>query len=125
VASLDPASQLAALIRGQVTALRQRQIRSPRGQNSSAPRPTGTSADMATLVALKIKSIRADDPQRNAKAFRFFLETVLLSELGQNLVGDPGFTVMLNEVEKQMQSDPALETACRKAAEFLLTSASP
>jgi hypothetical protein len=125
VASLDPTSQLAALMRGQVAALRQRQIQPPQRKKPSPPRDIGTTADMATVVALKIRSIREDDPQRNAKAFRFFLETVLLSELGQDLVGDPGFEVLLNEVETQMRADPALKTACRQAAEFLLESASP
>ena len=122
---LDPANQLAALIRVQVASLRRRQDpKTPAGRrsapaaDSNAPQP-----DLAAVVAHRIRSISADDPQRERKAFRIFLETVLLSELGQQLVGDPAFALMVDHVQGQMESDPELAQASLDAARLLLKSA--
>lgn len=122
---LDPTNQLAALIRVQVASLRRRQDpktatgrRQPPVAGSAQPQP-----DLAALVAQRVRSISADDPQRERKAFRIFLETVLLSELGQQLVGDPAFVLMVDHVQEQMESDPELAQASLDAARLLLKSA--
>ncbi len=123
---LDPASQLAALIRVQVASLRRR----PRKGSSvsrNSPKVAGSAADgspdLAALIAQRIRSIPSDDPQRERKALRLFLETVLLSELGQDLVADPSFTQMVDHVQLQMESDPELARASLEAARLLLKSA--
>lgn len=121
---LDPANQLAALIRVQVASLRRRQEtkggigqKKPAGASVASPPP-----DLAALVAQRIRSIAPDDSQRERKAFRIFLETVLLSELGQELVSDPSFSVMVDHVQGQMESDPQLAKAAGEAARLLLKS---
>ncbi len=122
---VDPTHQLAALIRVQIASLRRRQD----AKAGSAARPatvTATAAgtpDLAVTVAQRIRSLEADDPQRERKAFRIFLETVLLSELGQHLVGDPAFVLMVDHVQGQMESDPDLAQASLEAARLLLKSA--
>lgn len=121
--SIDPTNQLAALIRGQVKTLRQRQAatkgtRTPVRSGSAAP-----TTDLATLVAARIGLIDPDDTQKERKALRIFLETVLLSELGQELVTDPAFAQMVDHVQQQMESDPELAHASREAAQLLLKSA--
>ncbi|HUR89726.1 MAG TPA: hypothetical protein VMZ74_11615 [Ramlibacter sp.] len=119
---IDPANQLAALIRVQVAALRQRQ-----GGARAAPREAGTPADspndLSAVVAQRIRAIPGDDPERERKAFRLFLETVLLSELGETLVNDPSFAVMVDHVQQQMEGDPKLKEASLAAARELLKSA--
>jgi hypothetical protein len=122
--SLDPTNQLAALIRVQVAALRRQQGKKPTA--SEAPSSGGMASatpDLATLVAQRVRSISADDPQRERKALRVFLETVLLSELGPELVNDPGFVAMIDHVQEQMTSDPELASAARHASRTLLKSA--
>jgi hypothetical protein len=122
VTGLDPATQLAALIRVQVASLRRR----PNTESKIGRRPSVAAAatpDLAAVVAQRIRSIEPDEPQRERKAFRIFLETVLLSELGQELVGDPGFVLMVDHVQGQMESDPELAKACGDAARLLLKSA--
>ncbi len=52
-----------------------------------------------------------------------FLETVILSELGQALASDPSFQVMLDHVQQQMESDPDLAKAASEAAQFLVQAA--
>ncbi len=122
---LDPANQLAALIRVQVSSLRRRQTAGPelgrRQPATTTPHPPGP--DLATVVAQRIRSVARDDPQRERKAFRIFLETVLLSELGQELVSDPTFALMVDHVQSQMESDPDLAKAAGDASRLLLNSA--
>ena len=122
--AIDPASQLAALIRVQVAALRQRQggARAPAAPARDA-QPADAPDDLAGVVAQRIRAIPAGDPQRERKAFRLFLETVLLSELGESLVNDPSFAVMVDHVQAQMESDPKLKEASLEAARALLKSA--
>jgi hypothetical protein len=126
VSGLDPTSQLAALIRVQVAALRRQQpgkaMPAPKqassGDHSAAP-------DVAAVIAQRIRSISADDPERERKALRVFLETVLLTELGADLVNDPSFSAMVDHVQREMASDPDLAAASREAAQTLLRAASP
>jgi hypothetical protein len=124
VPGLDPTSQLASLIRVQVASLRRRhEVKNPAGKRQPAISAAGGSPDLASLVAQRVRSIAADDPMREKKAFRAFLETVLLSELGQELLGDPAFSTMVDHVQAQMESDPDLAKASIDAARLLLKSA--
>ena len=122
---LDPTSQLAALIRLQVTSLRRQQAGSKAAvRQQLAPKDSAAATtDLATLVAQRVRSIGPDDPQRERKALRVFLETVLLSELGPNLLNDPGFGSMVDHVQSEMEADPDLAAAAREAAQILLKSA--
>jgi hypothetical protein len=74
------------------------------------------------LVAERIRSIKPGEPQRERKALRVFLETVLLSELGQGLVNDPAFASMVDHVQSQIESDPDLAASARDATQILLKS---
>ena len=125
--AVDPANQLAALIRVQVASLRRRQEAARPAGKGGAPAqaaPQGEAVqDLASVVAQRIRSLGRDDPQRERKAFRIFLETVLVSELGQQLVNDPSFGVMVDHVQAQMESDAALSQAAREAAQLLLKNA--
>jgi hypothetical protein len=125
VPGLDPTSQLAALIRLQVTSLRQQQAGSKAAarQQPSTSDSASANADMAALIAQRVRAINPDDPQRERKALRVFLETVLLSELGSNLLNDPGFAPMVDHVQSEMEADPDLTLAARHAAQVLLKSA--
>ncbi len=122
---LDPTNQLAGLIRVQIASLRRRQ--EARGaaalKQPAVPPSAGQTPDLASIVAQRIRSLQTDDPQRERKAFRIFLETVLLSELGQQLVADPAFVLMVDHVQSQMESDPDLARASIDAARLLLKSA--
>jgi hypothetical protein len=125
VSSIDPATQLAALIRVQVASLRRQQAAASGRPDAPAKTALAENGDLAAQVATRIRSLRGDDPQRERKAFRMFLETVLLSELGPELVGDPQFQKMVDHVQQQMESDPELAKATREAAVLLLRNAGP
>lgn len=125
MSSIDPATQLAALIRVQVASLRQQSAPVPgsRRQQATAAAASDEPADLARLVALRVRTIARDDPQKERKALRIFLETVLLSELGQELVSDPKFHLMVDHVQTQMESEPDLARAAQDAARVLLANA--
>jgi len=129
---IDSAAQLAALIRRQVATLRAparsgQALASPDGESAKSSKPTSAESadDVAGLISRRVRSIDPDDPQRARKAFRVFLESVLLSELGDGLINDPGFYQMVDHVQNQMEADPHLAQAIREAAAVLLSERSP
>ncbi|MES2786887.1 MAG: hypothetical protein V4684_15595 [Pseudomonadota bacterium] len=130
MSAIDPANQLAALIRVQLASLRERRQTGSAMKKGAdfAPSPvtansTPATPDIGAIVARRIGAIDPGDPQRGSKAFRLFLETVILSELGQALANDPSFPVMLDHVQQQMESDPDLAKAAGDAAHFLIQAA--
>ncbi|BBB70233.1 hypothetical protein UNDYM_5980 (plasmid) [Undibacterium sp. YM2] len=72
------------------------------------------------LISLRVKAINPDDPKKGKKAFRIFLESVLLSELGENLVNDPGFYQMVSDIQDAMEADPQILEVINKAVADLL-----
>ena len=122
---LDPADRLAALMREQIATLRQqagRQVPSRPGRWTPAS-ASGRPRDPAVLAAERIRAIDPADPERHPKAVRAFLECLLATELGPELIGDPAFPRMVDHVPAQLQADPALAAATRQAAEILLKNA--
>jgi len=116
--SIDPSAQLAALIRGQVQSLRKVANRS---QQKIKQQPDGQpQKDIASLIAQRVSIIDPDDPQRERKAFKIFLESVLIAELGETLANDPAFYTMVEAIQQQMESDPELVTAIHSATKLLL-----
>lgn len=115
MSQIDPTIQLAALIRSQVSALR----RTPQRLSSKKTEgKTSQSQDLATLVARRVTVVDPADPNRHRKAFKIFLESVLLAELGEELSNDPAFYAMVEQVQQQMESDVALAASMHAAAEI-------
>jgi hypothetical protein len=123
---LNPSDPLAALMRVQVAALRQktRLPKPPTRRPAQGSTPTkAVDPDLATVAAERIRAIAPDDPDRNRKVLRIFLESVLLAELGPELVSDPAFARMVDYVQQQVEGNPELGDSARQAAEILLNSA--
>ncbi|MCH8618703.1 hypothetical protein [Undibacterium sp. TS12] len=75
---------------------------------------------------MRVKKIKPDDPKKGKKAFRIFLESVLLSELGENLINDPAFYQMVSDIQDTMEADPQILAVIDKAvADLLEGSADP
>jgi hypothetical protein len=81
--SIDNVAQIVAAIRQQLVARTDNRVRGAAGTRSSteshAKRP-----DLFTLVGQRVKAIGRDDPDRGRKAFRIFLESVLIAELDES-----------------------------------------
>lgn len=127
--SIDAASQLAALIRQQIGASREvaglsdkTASRNKASREQDAPK-TASADDLPALVIRRVAAIDPQDPQRRRKAFRIFLETVLLAELGGDLINDPGFYDLVAKVQAQMEAHPQLAAAIVRASDSLIAAA--
>ena len=117
--TIDSNQRLAAAVHNEVQALRAR-----RTPTAAATAPTSQSAahsGVRALVAQRVHALNADDPRRKQKAVRIFLESVLLYELGGQLVQDPSFADMVDTVQGQMRGDPQLDAALDQLGAFLLS----
>jgi hypothetical protein len=76
--------------------------------------------NLESLIGQRIKQIERDDPHRGKKAFRVFLEVVLLSQLGEQLINDPKFYQLLDDVQTSIETDPEIGSLVDKATAHLL-----
>lgn len=118
--SIDPGQRLAAAVRSEVAAVRERTSAQgpPATAKPSAPQQSGST--LGGALAQRIGAIARDDPQRKQKAFRVFLETALLQELGAGLIHDASFALMVEAVQLRMQGDAQLASAAQELARYLL-----
>jgi len=75
---------------------------------------------MGRLITERVKALDPEDPKRGRKAFRIFLESVLLSELGEGLINDPQFYQMVDKIQDSMERDPRILAAIEQAVTALL-----
>lgn len=128
---IDPTSQLAAMIRAQFAA--QAGVHAGRRIGartdtsvSTSPQPGATSKPISKeerlrqSVAARVGALSPDDPQRQRKAFRIFLESVLTQELGRIRIDEQRFDRMVDEVLERMEADEALSAAMLEAGGLLL-----
>jgi hypothetical protein len=119
--SIGPANRLALAIASQLS-------RVGAGARALPSRPgtetgvtgSGGKRDLDTLIALRIREIGRDDPRRGRKAFRVFLEAVLLSQCGEHLINDPSFHQLVDDVQGALEGDPGTRRMVDAAVDELL-----
>jgi hypothetical protein len=118
---IDSAGRIAEIVRRQVDALRD-PTSSGAGRSAGQERRSTSreAASLGAVIARRVQAIDPDDPDRRRKAFRVFLESVLLVELGEALINDPGFYQLVDQVQTRMQTDADLARAMDEAADLLL-----
>jgi hypothetical protein len=77
--------------------------------------------DLHSVLVRRIGAIDPDDPQSRHKALRVFLETVLLAELGDELMSDPDFYQLVEHVQATMEGDVELAESIAEAMSILLS----
>ena len=140
---IDPTTQLAAMIRAQFSAQFRAQAQARErgvagreaphdarttagGKQPQPPSPAdSTDAEIRQMVALRVRALSPDDPQRQRKAFRLFLESVLMQAFGRERLDDRGFDQMVDAVLDRMEGDAELHAALREAGDLLLADAQP
>jgi hypothetical protein len=75
---------------------------------------------LAASIARRVVAIDRSDPQRRRKAFRAFLESVMLEEWGEELINDPAFHELVAQVHAQMEGRDDLRSMMDEAADQLL-----
>lgn len=120
--SIQNTSQIAAIIRSQISQLKNSQ--SPRISQSKkyekkplANERGESEPDVAEVITLRINQIDKLDPDRVSKAFRIFLESILIAEFGSQLINDPRFFQMIDSIKSQMQGDFELSEMIKSAME--------
>lgn len=130
---IDPSTHLAAMIRAQFGAQFRAQAKAraavardvPRNADEPRSPPGKDQAQIQEMVALRVRALSPDDPQRQRKAFRLFLESVLMQSFGRERLDDRGFDQMVDAVLQRMESDAGLHAALREAGDLLLADATP
>jgi hypothetical protein len=70
-------------------------------QQSEAP-------TLRKTVTRRVQSLDANDPQFQQKATDVFVESILLSEFGEDLVNNPGFRMLVREVGVALTGDAGI-----------------
>lgn len=118
--------QFAALLRTQVAALKAPsgfapEIQRKRGDRTLSQKPSQSlTTDAADALALTIQQISPDDPRKDHKVFRAFLESILLAEFGHGIANDPRCGRMIDVVQQRMEMDADLSKQIQEAV-LLLT----
>lgn len=124
---IDARSVLLSLVRGELRSLRGRgeSIPTPvfagaRGRSPAAAPEKKARQALATSIAHRIAAIDATDPDRRARAFRAFLEGLILHEWGPEILADPAFPRLVARIEAQMSQSEDLRILIDDAATRLL-----
>lgn len=120
--SIDATSSFLTRIAEQVSALTKQlpALDKPSGHALAEKKRVPIAKDVNTLVAQRVLAIASDDPHRRRKAFRIFLESILIHEFGDALINDPAFHTLVDNVQQTMERNTELLTAIDTAGEFLL-----
>jgi hypothetical protein len=119
-APVDAIGQLVTLIRAQLSARPDKTPFTPATAHARKQAPAAKPSSLEALIQRRIKSIDRDDPKRGRKAFRVFLESVLLAQFGEQLINDPQFYQIVDDVQSAMERDPEVGVLIETAIEHLL-----
>lgn len=120
MATIDPTSTLLAQIRLQLAAANKASRVDTQPQTRKLKPRANQQQNPAGLVLQRVASIDPNDPDSRRKAFRFFLESVLLNELGEDLLSDPAFYRLVDQVQQTMEAEEKLRGAIDQAGKYLL-----
>jgi len=119
--NIGPTSQLLAIIREQIGESRIAQGAKSRNTKSGNASKPDKAQRLFELTAKRIKTISKEDPKRNKKAFKFFLESMMLADFGEEMINDPAFYQLIEQVQLKMEQDPQLSAQIEEAGQHLLT----
>jgi hypothetical protein len=93
-----------------------------------ATRPDNCSAatlpapqSLEQLVMRRVAGIAATDPDRRNKVQRAFLESVVLFKVGSQLINDPGFYTLVDDIQVAMAQDPETSAQMETLTNYLLS----
>lgn len=122
---INTIGQLVSVIQGHLSSRPELASAGKRSSNQPAKKSntsnTYSSDNLASLIGLRVKSIAPDDPQRGRKAFRIFLESILLSHFGEHLINDPKLYQLIEDIQLAMEKDPETSKLVDRAIGHLYT----
>ncbi len=121
--SISRVNQVFETLRRQI-AESARQLDNTGAGKASRGKQTGSHPEAGALrkkIEDKIRGLDPADPQRQKRARRAFLESVLSSELGDEMLLDQRFADMLDHIEETMRSNPELDKRFNQLMDELQT----
>jgi hypothetical protein len=124
---INSVQQIVATIRAEMASrVAQGGVRGLKPELKRPARPkAAVGSRMGGLINQRVAALDPADPQRGRKAFRIFLESVLLGEFGEELMNDPAFYQMVDDVQQLMEGDARVTAAIDKAVASLLQAGRP
>lgn len=122
---VDPANQIGAMLRSVLTRQRTTGKAPPQHRASQARSHGDKAASLQHMLIARTRAIPVDDPERNHKVLRAFLEANFLAEFGEQLANEPAFGRMVSEVQAQMEGDVHLAEALQEVVQTLLGTSVP
>lgn len=118
--SIDPTGRLLAHLREQAQEWRRLNPPGAGKPDDAQQRTPAGERDALGLATQQVRSIDKNDPDSPRKAFRIYLASVLVKELGDGVINDPGFLGLVDRVQDTMESDLQLRESIRQAGEVLI-----
>lgn len=128
--------RLASLLAQQLSAQHKRPDRAETRTDASAGQRSGGRAradssaaspdeqrQLLEALTQAVKHLSQNDPERQRKAYRLFMQTVLARTLGRSRFDDMRFNQLLDSVLEQMESDPQLHGQLQEAGQLLVEAA--
>lgn len=118
---LGPIDQLVSVLRAQLAAKPGAPVQ-PSAPARRRHEAAGRYDDktLKSLIELRVRAIDDKDAQRGRKAFRVFLEAVLLSQFGEAMINDPKFYQLVDDVHTALESSSATAPLVAAAIDDLL-----
>lgn len=110
---INPLGRLAEILRKRVSnepaikgkATKQQVTKSSVSTLRAAP------GELQKRISQSIAAIDINDPMRGNKATRIFVEQVLTWQFGDNMLNDPGFARLVEDVQQTLEQDPGFHDA--------------
>ncbi|MBC3875049.1 hypothetical protein [Undibacterium flavidum] len=115
-------TNLAAIMRSQVAVLAKEFPRQAAQNKDKKTHSNSDTLDVAGLIVQKVKLISRQSPDRRQKAFRIFLENTIAAEIGLDVLSDPLFYQMIEDIQNTMYSDSTLRSLIEECIDQLLAS---
>jgi hypothetical protein len=124
MATIYPTDILIARLQSQLgvstSSLSKRKEAAPANRKEEQRRANSKPADtQESQLASRISAIDKSDPDRRRKIFKAFLESALLAELGQDVINDPAFYRLIEDVYGAMSNDAQIKQSIEAAVDTL------
>src|SRR5262245_57138725 len=117
---IDRLGQLMAALRRLGVASSQGRSRTGASAEGIAPRGGRISIDtLQDQIRERLRALPSEDSERDSRASRIFVESVLLWELGDAMLEDSEFSGLVQHVKEQIDSDSQLSRQLRSLLEDL------
>lgn len=77
------------------------------GHQETQPASRPTTEVLRKKIATALESLDPDDPKREQKIVHIFVENTLSWQFGSELINDPGFSMLVNDISDALEPESA------------------